>query len=163
ISTGCAIGRHFLELPWEILQPVFVERGIVKRNEDLVKIFENHLLSLVTADKSEPADASDMRKRLSALDECIHLLPDRVELLLVGSKSHVEQAGKLLEEGLKLSITDEQANEFRKLLKQAGDQSEVATAMEEIRNLLEGASRSVNKSINDVSANATPESGEGAR
>ncbi|MFQ5674473.1 MAG: hypothetical protein ACE5G1_01135 [bacterium] len=255
IPVGCTIARHLFALPWEILQPICAERGMIERNLDLVKVFESHFLALATADKSEPKTNQEALDRLSAIDECLTILPHRVELHLVrcqtlinaqknadayssaidalnlianiedreeaeiikknltiivdnaafaelpehlrkpssleeakrtlregrkvlkrfpragglrtflanimtqiGDKKSTKEAADLLEEGIRLSLSDEQTQEFQKLLEKAGVQSQVAEVFEEIKTLLEGASKRVSKVVQEINRRATGES-----
>jgi len=80
IATGCALARHLFALPWKILQPICVNQGKIERDLDLVKVFESYFLAVVAGDKSEPKNDKEVSERLSVLDECLAILPHKLEL-----------------------------------------------------------------------------------
>jgi hypothetical protein len=83
LRLGCTITRHQLLLPWAILQPMCADRGMVERDVDLLKIWESDLLNVAVAGRSEPTSDRELSEQLSALDECIAILPQRIELRLL--------------------------------------------------------------------------------
>jgi len=80
IATGCALARHLFALPWKILQPISVNQGKIERDLDLVKVFESYFLAVVAGDQSEPKNEKEVSERLSVLDECLTILPHKIEL-----------------------------------------------------------------------------------
>lgn len=81
IQLGCSIARRQLSLPWDILQPICADRGLIGHDVDLVPIFEADLVSLaVHWDQPKPSSDHEWSRRLVALDECVAVLPHRLEL-----------------------------------------------------------------------------------
>jgi len=261
VHVGAAIARRLLALPWKILQPICADRGLIERDLDLVKVFESHLLALAAGDNSEPKTAQESLQRLAAVDECIAVLPHRVELRVIrcrlllaagkdfdayssaldalasissiedkeeartiehnltvlvdnaalselpervrqptnveeaeetlregrkvlsmfpragslrafmahlmiqfGDVAHIDEAIQLLEVGRELALNEERRQEFEDLIQKAYAQRGAARVITEIKNLLEGASRSVNEAIAKINKpGATATAVENAR
>ncbi len=87
IAIGCALGRHLFALPWKILQPLCVNQGKIERDCDLVKVFESYFLAVVAGDQSDPKNEKEVSERLSVLDECLAILPHKIELHLQRCKA----------------------------------------------------------------------------
>lgn len=83
IKTGCAIARHLFLLPWDILQPICISQGKIEKDTDLVKVFESYFLAIAAADQSKPKTEKETVARLSDLEECIAILPHRIELRII--------------------------------------------------------------------------------
>lgn len=73
LPQGLVIARHLFALPWQAFGPQVVERGLLDPDVDLVGLFEVALIHLASRWR-HPGHG-----KLAALDECIALLPHRLE------------------------------------------------------------------------------------
>lgn len=80
ILLGCSIAGREFALPRAALQQLCVDRGLIGQDDELFEIFEADLIGLAANwDKPEPTESS-WNTRVAALDECVRLLPHRLEL-----------------------------------------------------------------------------------
>jgi hypothetical protein len=233
---------------------------LLKSDLDLTKAFVNNLLALLLKAGSEKGSDREVEESLSALDDCIRVLPRRVELKLgrcklllsasknleaylsaleslpflidisdekernilesnfmgviegaatselperlrqpdtleaaketlkegrrvierfpraaglrsflasilvqLGDTAHIEEAIKLLEEGVKLALNEEQKKEMETLLEQARGRVKTAAVLQEIKELLERASNSVNSALQQLQRGASLKALEDAK
>ncbi|MCP4263678.1 MAG: hypothetical protein GY774_40145 [Planctomycetes bacterium] len=157
MTIGCTIARHLFALPWKTLQPICIARGKIRREDDLLKIFESYFLALITADKSEPKTAREVSARLTVLDESITILPHRVELrvvrcqiLLMDQKNAEAYSAALEALPLISKVEDrEEAHTLKHNLIIVVDNAALAELPEEIRNpsTLEQAEATLEKGL----------------
>ncbi|RJQ75392.1 hypothetical protein D5S17_21110 [Pseudonocardiaceae bacterium YIM PH 21723] len=84
LRLGHELAYRQLALPWHVLRPICVERGLISDDVDPVALFENDLVSLACFwDQPEPATDQERAERLSALEDCVALLPGNRELRLL--------------------------------------------------------------------------------
>lgn len=83
LAVGCAVARRQFALPWKILQPICADRGIIERDLDLVAAFENSFINLVASAQPENKGESEAKAYSASLNECIEILPHRLELAVI--------------------------------------------------------------------------------
>lgn len=84
LQLGYELARRQLALPWAALRPICVERGLISDETDLVRMFENDLVSLALHWARPAADSPDEHaRRLSALDGYVELVPHQLILRLL--------------------------------------------------------------------------------
>jgi tetratricopeptide (TPR) repeat protein len=84
LRLGYDLARRQLALPWQVLRPICVERGLISDDIDLVALFQDDLISLTMRwNKPEPESEEELADRLSVLDDCVTLLPERLDVRLI--------------------------------------------------------------------------------
>jgi len=83
VPLGCSIARHQFLLPKVILEPLCVTKGLLDEDgPKLFDVFENDFMALAARCVQPQPDAeTEWSRRLAAMDECVAVLPHRVELL----------------------------------------------------------------------------------
>lgn len=85
LRTGAAIARRQLVLPWTVLQPICVDRGLIDADTDLVRLFEDDLVHLVADcwDEPTPGDERAWSAVLRDVGECVAVLAHRIDLRML--------------------------------------------------------------------------------
>ncbi|ONI77973.1 hypothetical protein ALI144C_31740 [Actinosynnema sp. ALI-1.44] len=124
LALGAEMARRQLTLPWTVLTPICVERGLISEDDDLVEIFERDLISLaVHWDEPEASTRAEWDQRAAALAECVALVPGRLEFAVLWCRTLV--AAERPDEGYAAAIAaleqqaadaDEEARSLRPVL-----------------------------------------------
>lgn len=76
LRLGYDLARRQLALPWQVLRPICVERGLIAHDVDPVELFQQDLVSLATHwEEPKPQSPDEHARRLSVLDGCVELVP----------------------------------------------------------------------------------------
>ncbi|CRK59394.1 diguanylate cyclase/phosphodiesterase (GGDEF & EAL domains) with PAS/PAC sensor(s) [Alloactinosynnema sp. L-07] len=76
LALGCEIARRQLALPWSVLTPICIDRGMISDDIDLVKVFRSDLVALSTKwNKPAPTSQEEWASRLVDLDVCVEIMP----------------------------------------------------------------------------------------
>lgn len=84
LRLGYELARRQLALPWHVLRPICVERGLIGGDVDPVALFQDDLVNLAMLwDPTDVGSADELADRLSTVDDCITLLPHHLALRLL--------------------------------------------------------------------------------
>ena len=139
------------------------EIGVVRHNHSAlidaaaVSRLPQHLLRPQSVTEAERT-VSEGRKALVEFPQAAGLRKMLVDLLLqLGSGAHVKQAAELIEEGIEMSLTEDQREEFRRLQPKAQEKLQNAAVLDRIKALLEPAQRRVQDAIEDLNRHQSRE------
>jgi tetratricopeptide (TPR) repeat protein len=124
LALGVEMARRQLTLPWTVLTPICVERGLISEDDDLVGIFQVDLVNLaVHWEEPTATTPEEWDERVTALGECVALVPDRLEFAVLHSRALV--AAERPDEGYAAAVAaldrqaaadDEEARSLRPVL-----------------------------------------------
>lgn len=90
LALGVEMARRQLALPWTVLTPICVERGLISEDDDLVGIFRVDLVNLaVHWDEPAATTPEEWDERVTALGECVSLVPGRLEFAVLHCRALV--------------------------------------------------------------------------
>ena len=80
LALACDIARRLFTPPRSAVHAVWAGANVIEQDDDLTEILEVGLINVAAQwDRPEPADPAGWTRRLSGLDECVALLPHRIE------------------------------------------------------------------------------------
>ncbi len=80
-SSGLEIARFLLMMPWHSLEPLAKKKGRLNQDTNLIPVFVSYVSGLALSTRTHHGEKPEGRVR--ALKDCIHAVPDAVELRLV--------------------------------------------------------------------------------